>query len=258
MILKIDKLLQNEIDRYTNLKIGGKNVTCPYYINPKIERGALRVMCGKGSPEEIEHEVKVWAKVKGINLKRLTSEEIRNFMIENHIGIDCSGFIAQILNRYLKKKIGKTLISFLKFPDNRLISKIRRTLRPIENIGANTLTSNQNTDIIGNLNDILPGDLIRAKGQQKNAHHVAIITEVEIDEKTKMIKSFRYANSHRFYQEQNGIRIGEVIIKDPEKDLKDQNWTDTLDGKNFFLEDLLVDYEDNGIRRLKFAKKGLL
>lgn len=282
MILKVPFPLQKEIDKYFNLRIGGKSVACPYYLNKKVAVGNLRVMSGKGSAREIEHETKVWAKVKGFDLKKATTDEIREFMIDSKIGIDCSGFVVHILNNYLKQRNKRSLIRYLNFSNNDIISEIRRLLRPVENISANALSSELNTYKIKNLNNMRPGDLIRAKGKQRNAHHVAIVTEVELEipcdvdgnSRTLMeyrkerneianlpgcsvhpqakIKRFTYVNSHRYYKAQNGMRYGEVIITNPDKELKDQKWTDTFEGRNYFLEDLKVKYEDNGIRRLKF------
>ena len=251
MLETIPDALQKHIDRYTSLQIGGKSIVCPYYINTKVVTGNLRVMSGKGSPEEIELETSVWAKVKGFDLDNSDEKAIRKFMMDMKIGIDCSGFMAQIINSYMTQVGHGKLISNLKFNNNNLAMKIRRFLRPIENIGANTLTSSQNTSIVA-LNDIKPGDLIRAKGSQKNSHHVAMIVGVERGDSGN-IRSFAYVNSHRFYEDQNGVRYGKVIITDINKGLKDQVWQDVLNDRNYFIEDLLVDYEDNGIRRLNFA-----
>lgn len=274
MIYKIPDSLQQEIDRYFNLHIGGKTVVCPYYINPKMVKGNLRVMSGKGTPEEIELEVKVWAKVRGFDLKNASAEDIREFLLQEKIGIDCSGLVANTLNNYMRGNGFGSLLAYLKFRDMSFVPRIRRFLRPIENIGANTITGESNTLVISDLNDIRPGDLIRAKGRQKNAHHVAMVTEVEYEpspdeelgnvgfkipddrqiEKRKVIR-FKYVNSHRYYESENGMRYGEVFINNPDGTLKDQDWHDDLNGRNYFMEDLLVDYEDNGIRRLRFAEQ---
>ncbi|MCA9385563.1 hypothetical protein KC717_02860 [Candidatus Dojkabacteria bacterium] len=255
MIRRIPEKLQLEIDKYFSLDMHGTNVVCPYYINPKSTRGNLRVMAGKGAPEEIELETRIWAKVKGFDIVNASAEEIREFMLQMKIGVDCSGFVAQILNNYMTKMGYGPLRLYLSFDNNSLIARLRRFLRPLENIGANILTSDLNADHIDDLNEIRPGDLIRAKGNQRNAHHVGIITEVEYDEESQSVRKFTYANSHRFYENQNGMRYGEVVLDNPGKELKDQTWTDTLNGRNYFLEDLLVDYEDNGIRRLKFSSE---
>lgn len=251
---KLPSQLLNEIDKYFNLNIGGKKVRCPYFINNKISRGNLGVLSGKGNPQEIEYEVKVWAKLDKFDLNKATEDEIRKYMISKNIGIDCSGFISNVINTYLKQQNKSNLIYQLKFDDNSIIAKLRRFFRPIENIGARTLTSEENCEIIKNINNIKPGDLIRAKGKQRNADHVAMIIETERDDKNNL-KSFKYTHSHRYYGDNNGVKIGDVIITDIKNELKDQDWKEIhSDGKNYMYEDLIINYEDNGIRRLKVMK----
>ena len=101
MIIKIPETLQKEIDRYFELRIGTQLVPCPYYINSKISSGNLRVMSGKGEADEIELEVRIWAKLKGLDLEQADVSQIRKFMQKLHIGIDCSGFIANVFDNYL-------------------------------------------------------------------------------------------------------------------------------------------------------------
>ncbi len=250
MIEEISKQAQNVIESYNNLRIGGKKVIAPYFMNIKKKRGELRVMVGKGTPEEIEQEAKVWAQVKGFNLKKASPEQIREFLMQMDIGIDCSGFAVYVLNAELDSRGLNPIWTYLHYQNNSIISKLRRLLRPAENVGANTLTNEDNCVKIEDWNDIEPADLIRAKGKQKNAHHVAIITKVHKD-KGGNVKSFNYAHSHRYYEDENGIREGKVEIIHPKGELKDQRWDDDYKGRNYMLEDLLVDYEDNGIRRLK-------
>lgn len=251
MIERISNQAQSIIESYQNIPFGKKTVLAPYFMNLKGQRGGLRVMVGKGTVDEIIQEVKVWAQVKGFDLRKAKPEQIREFMINMGIGIDCSGFVVYVLNEELKSRGMGSVWKYLNFSNKSLFTKIKRFLRPVENIGAQFLTSDENCIKIKNLNEIRPADLIRAKGKQKNAHHVAIITEVQRDE-TNTITQFTYAHSHRFYEHENGIRIGKVEITDLKKPLKDQKWIDDLNGRNYMLEDLLVEYEDNGIRRLKF------
>lgn len=238
------------IKSYFELPLGGKKVPCPYYMNLKHERAGLRVMIGKGTAEEIVHEVLVWAQLKGILLSKMSVQEIRGFMIKKGIGIDCSGFAAYVLDAQLRKLGKGRLWRNLEYRNNSLYSKFRRFLRPVENIGANLLTSELNCVPIADFDEIKPGDMIRAKGKIQNAHHVAVITDVFFNSNGK-INSFEYVHSHRFYEDENGVRKGKVTISNPKKSLKDQEWHDEINGRNYMLEDLLVDYKDNGIRRLK-------
>lgn len=241
---------QDTIHRYFNLPFGRKRVKCPYFMNLKGERAGLRVMVGKGSVDEIVHETKVWAKLKGFKFGRKSESQIREFMMIKGIGIDCSGFVSHILDNWFKADGKGRVWNNLKFFDNSLPARFRRKLRPIENIGANLLTSELNCIPVTDFDDIKPGDLIRAKGKQKNAHHVAIITDTYKTKEGKL-KKFDYVHAHRFYEDENGVRKGTVTIVDSKKSLKDQKWDDTYKGRNYMLEDLEVNYKDNGIRRLK-------
>src|SRR5688572_2012122 len=100
---KVPHQLQNEIGKYFILQLGGKKVPCPYYINTKVVAGNLRVMSGKGTAEEIELETKIWAKVKGFDLETATVEDVRRFMTNMHIGVDCSGFVVNVLDIFMRK-----------------------------------------------------------------------------------------------------------------------------------------------------------
>lgn len=247
---KLPSPVMKTIKSYFELNFGSKRIRAPYHMNLKKEKGGLRVMIGKGTAEEIIHEAKVWAQLKGIKLGRKSENEIREFLINRGIGIDCSGFIVHALNTWFIYLGKGSIWKNLKYKNNSITSKIRRFFRPIENVGANILTSSLNCTKVTDLNGVKPGDLIRAKGKQKNSHHVALITKVTKaeDEKTK---KFEYVHSHRFYENQNGVRKGTVMIINDKKGLKDQKWEDDYKGRNYMLEDLLIDYNDNGIRRLK-------
>ncbi|MBN1331828.1 C40 family peptidase [Candidatus Dojkabacteria bacterium] len=243
----------NLAQKYFELPLGGKKVVCPYFMNIKKQRAGLRVMVGKGSWAEIVHETKVWAQLKGFSLEKAGEGEIREFMMKLGIGIDCSGFVVYLLNQWMKELNKSSIWHNLKYKENGLYFTFRRFLRPVENISANLMTSELNCFKITELNDIVPGDLIRAKGKQNNAHHVALITKTYKD-KSGNLEKFDYIHSHRFYEKENGVRQGSVEITKPTESLKDQKWEDHYNGKNYMLEDLLVDYEDNGVRRLKFLQ----
>jgi len=253
MIIRLPDNVWATVKAYNNLQLGGKNVPTPYFINSDDERGGLRVLVGKGSPEEIEHEVKVWAQLKGFDLNKASIAEIREFMIQHKIGVDCSGYLVHVLNRWMKQNMHKRLIECLKFKSNSPLTWVKRRLRSAENIGANTLTNEDNTKRI-EINDVRPGDLIRLKGLRKNAHHIAMVSEVDGDfvgeDKKFIVKSFKYIHSHRNYEDKHGVRSGEVVITNPGGELKDQDWREEQNGKNWVYEGLLKEYNDNGLRRL--------
>jgi hypothetical protein len=194
--------------------------------------------------------VKIYSKLRGFDLKGKTSDEIRKFMQSQGIGIDCSGFVSHVLDEWLKTVYDTKISSKIIFPKTTILRTFVRHLRPIENISANLLTSELNSEKVL-LKDIRPGDLLRLKGLRRG-HHVAIIIGVERDPRDK-IKSFTYAESSENYGDSNGVRIGKVNITDEEKDLRFQLWDDKKDGEICWtLKQLEKDYDDNGIRRPKF------
>ena len=241
------------INKYKKLKLGGKDVSCPYFINTRKAKD-LRAMVGKGTPEEIEFEAKIWEKLKGVNFNQMNEGEIRQFLIDRGIGVDCSGFIMHVLNEWFLLKTNKSIWGKLKIPDKNLIAKISYFFKPIQKLGAEIITNNENTSKV-NLNEVIPLDLIRSKGQKQNAHHVLLITKVKKDQ-DKKTKEIHYINSNEKYDKQNGIREGKIIINNPDKNLELQNWIDNDDnGANHVLDGYLKNIKDNGIRRLNAIKE---
>lgn len=247
--LTISPSAKQIIDEYMNLSLGGKKVVCPYYMNVIKERAGLSALIGKGDPSDIEKEVKVWAKLKDFDLNKATVEQIRQFMIDHHIGVDCSGFIVNIFNHWFKTIGKKPLITYLKFNRNSIMLRLKRLIRPVENIGANTITSLQNTIPITKFDDVLPGDFIRSKGKVKNSHHISLITKViKVD---GHVKEVEYVHSTRHFASQNGVRYGKIRITNADKPLSEQNWIEGGRKVNSTLQGFKNMEEDNGIRRLK-------
>lgn len=252
-LYKIHESAQKIIDRYFNLKINGlENLKCPYYINSGHIKD-LRAMVGKGSPEEIEMEIKIWTQLKGVDLEKVNVDEMRYFMRQRKIGIDCSGFVYHIYDNWLKESGGGSLASNIDFGNKSFLSKLKLRLRSAENIGADLITNENNTKKIS-INEVLPGDLVRSKGSKNNIDHVLIVTEVaKVDGKTTWLK---YTHSTNYYGKSNGVREAKIEISNPEKELKDQNWLEKdKDGTIHTLQNLLYRYEDNGLRRPNFFDK---
>jgi len=237
------------IDAFIHLPLGGKVVPCPYHMNVRKERVGLRVLVGKGDPMEIIQEVKIWSKIKDFDLNKATISQIREFMIDRSIGIDCSGFIVHVLGYVISKFLKKKLAKILVYEKSDLLSILRRKLRPIENIGANTLTNLKNCDPITDMNKMLPGDFIRSKGKLKNSHHILLITKVI--KQDGFVIEVEYVHSSKNYEEENGVKFGRIQITDLSKPLEKQNWLEIKRGKNYTYEGYINELQDNGIRRLK-------
>jgi len=248
-IISLPNAAFDTISAYMNLPLGGKTVTCPYHMNVRKERVGLRVLVGKGDPMEIIQEVKIWSKIKDFDLDKATNSQIREFMIDRSIGIDCSGFVVHVIGYVITKFLKKKLAMVLVYKNNGFLSTLRRMLRPVENIGANTLTSLENCNPITDMSKILPGDFIRSKGKVKNSHHILLITRVI--KQDGFIIEVEYVHSSKHYEDENGVKFGRIQITDLSKPLEKQNWLEIKRGKNYSYEGYINNLQDNGIRRLK-------
>jgi len=246
---KLPKKVQSFVNSYFNLHLGGKKVPCPYYINIKKirQRMGLRVLIGKGTPEEIIQESLIYEKLRGVDFVSMTVTEIRDFVIKRHIGIDCSGFVVHVLNSWLDHLGKKHIQAYIKFPKQSLYRRIALFLRPVENISAYILTNEENTIHIKNLNNIRCGDFIRLKGL-KSGYHILMLSEITRNK--GKVYSFKYIHATRWYNKEHGVRKGEVIVKNVKDPLYKQKWTDFLNGKNWTFEEVLKDKEYSQVRRL--------
>ena len=251
---KISDKAQKVINDYMFLKVNGKTINTPYFINPR-SRKDLRAMVGKGTPEEIIMESKIWEKIKGVNFDQMSEKEIKDFLINRGIGIDCSGFIVHVLDALSMERNGKHVWSFLKPTVYRkIIGPLMYRLRPVENLGAEIITNEKNSVPV-EIKDVMPGDVIRSKAKQTNGHHIMLVTEVLRDDSTNQVVAIKYTHSSPYYGDKMGVKTGEIRIKDITKPLWDQEWTEKDEhGVNHTYEGFMVNVEDNGLRRLKCFK----
>ncbi len=202
------------------LDLGGKKVPTPYRINiPPNEHPARQ---GKSSPEVILQQLKEDAKKEGLELSTASLEEIKQFMIKNNLGIDCSGFTYRILDHLIHNIKGKSLTDF-GFPH------VGRT-------NVKMLTSEEFTIPIEHLHDIRPGDLIKVRSSEK-IPHCLIVLEV----KPKQI-IYAHSNEDKLYY---GIHQNQIIITDPKNSIEKQGWKE-----NYLIDDWRPDLGD-GVKRLR-------
>ena len=246
--LKAPQTVFDEIDKYRKLQLGNKEVVCPYYINLKRAKD-LRAMVGKGTVDEIVQEAKIWEKLKGVNFNEMSESEIREFLMNRGIGIDCSGFILQVLNAYYKSKTGKNIWKKFKPFNRSFMGRIGFLLKPVEKLGAEIMSNEENAVPV-KTKDVKPLDVIRMKWKKKNSHHILLIVGVEKNDKDEVTK-IEYAHSIPKFGDKSGVKFGEIEITDQEKDLKDQNWLEEDEnGVKHTYEGYMIQVEDNGIRRL--------
>jgi len=246
-IYQLTKPARQVILDYEKMYIAGKKIITPYYMNKRKAKD-LQVLVGKGSPKEIQRETYVVAQAKGIDLKKLSEKELKEFLENQDIGIDCSGFVVHVLNASLRADKKKPIFHYLKYEDSSFKRKIAITLRPVSNTSANTLTSLLNTDKIS-INKTRPGDVIRLKSKRKNSHHILLIEKVVTEDNN--VSEIYYVHSSESYVNYNGIKHSQIVIKDNLQPLEKQNWQEVENNRNWTLEGYLKDLSDNGIRRFK-------
>lgn len=225
--------------KYINLPFKVKGTAVPYYKNSSL-KSDIAVFVGKGSPDEIVEEAYNFARVENINIDSMNNVEIRDFLISHNLGIDCSGFVSNILA--VEEKLDRVYIegSFLR----RFLAK--RKMR--ENISVKVLTNEQNSYKIDNWREVKPYDLIITRKRK----HVLLVSRVEKDEEEK-IRYIYYWHATLYYEKGGGVREGKIEVVDLEADLKKQKWLEIDErGRNYTLEGFLDDDGSNGIYRLRF------
>lgn len=210
MTKELNKNILNYIDRYFSLNISGQKVVCPYFINEYIFFGNP-VNVGKGTPEEIENEASQI-------LSADNSSDIRKQMIENGLGIDCSGFIYNVFDFATKTYLQKNLSDFLpKLGFFDLRKKVARKVKPQNTISSNEFTSAPFATMLEDAFTVRPGDLIRTK----NGKHVLLVYRVETGD--NLIKIY-FVHSTRFY-ENNGMHRGFIELNKGQA-LEQGKWSD--------------------------------
>jgi len=227
---KLSKEASEVINSYQNLSIGKHKITCPYFNNRRSGiRGALRVLIGKGTPQEIEEEAILFALREKIDLSKLNEIDLKNFLVDHNLGIDCSGFVYHILDAELKAQGKNGLKKYIKRPwIKNPIRKLITKLRPVENTGVATFNNGVNTTEI-KLSKVKPGDMIimMNTGLNNDMHHILLITEIE-NLKSEII-NLKYVHSFNFTTDgkyNHGIKQGEIKITNPDKSLLEQEWNE--------------------------------
>lgn len=218
------------IDAYGHIRVGETSVACPYINNKRHGlRGALPVQVGKGSPADIEDEIRTLTVQKKIDLSGITTDQALAFLIEHHLGVECSGFVYHVLDAVSREEYGRPLAARLTFSGTWLRKQIA-LLRPATNVNVQLLASDQNSAPV-QLNNAQPGDLIIMldSGQHNDVRdHVLLVTSVEKDAEGT-ITSLTYHHSLQWSNDgplHHGVRSGTIEITDVNKPLVNQTWTE--------------------------------
>ena len=210
------------IDGYFKLK-AAKNtfVRCPYFRNPRSgrERWGLTAYSGKGSPRDIEEELRVIEKLEDADFSKMQESEIRDIMKKRKLGIECSGFIAQVLDAWARELYKKPLYALIGF-NKRGLGWIYSKLRPYTHIDVETLVCPRNAREIDNIQDICPGDVIRFN---TTIDHAVLVTAIE-DDGGAALKKIHYAQSV-LEDNREGVKRGAIEFETPAtRNLCEQRW----------------------------------
>lgn len=172
------------------LKFGQCQIQTPYRINVPYQDDRRKY--GKSDPLELKNNVIQLVKEKQLDINQMSCEQILNFMIENKLGIDCSGFSYHIIN-YLLKKVKQTNLQEIGFPKASL-ANVRCFL------------SRKLTYKISSYKQLQPGDLvIQIKGSNIGEQHMLIVLK-KYKHKIVLIHS-------SYYNKPTGIGILELSQK---------------------------------------------
>ncbi len=237
---KLSPVAEQTIYNYLNLPFSGiSGVRCPYFNNARLgQRGQLKVLIGKGSPEEIVEEAKIISIQyrKGLFNKNglcnihsdhpaphKQAECMRQFLVDSNLGVDCSGFVTNVLRAHFIKTKKVDLAKKLFIADKtNLWRRFIARLRPVEQIDVNVLANEKNSETVNDLARIKPADLIimLKTGPNKNHNHVLLVTETE-ENKIKYAHARAWSGEGKYG---HGVSEGVITITNPDQGLLAQTW----------------------------------
>ncbi len=203
---KLQKALYKEVENYTRLKIAEREVSLPYsreLLNRPHSKPHFVPLSGKGNWQALLNCTLYFARQEGFDLKTAKAEEIRGFMKKWRIGVDCSGFVYNVLDMSLKKIGHPGIDGWLKsaFEDWVFAFGIRV-------VNTTAFTKTYNTKRVS-LQDLLPGDLILLEDKKEKPDHLLLVI-------SKTPSSLVYAHSSGVIGEKDGPRVAEAQIKQGE------------------------------------------
>ena len=226
------------IDHYLHFKIHGATTAIPYYNNNhKKIRAALRATTGKGSPKDIFDEVEISLIKEGVRESgafkggtfkpgMLSDEALRHFLVDQDIGIDCSGFAYYVLGAESEANKKGAIDRRIHFPFCKgILGKIRCKIRPVENADVRTFAHDANSHTIA-LTEVAPGDMITMIGLG-GPDHILVIQHVEYQNFIPTV--IHYAHSIAWPTDGeygHGVRLGHITITDIAQPLIAQLWSE--------------------------------
>ena len=223
---------QERIDQYHHFTLG--NTSCPVlYFNNKTQgaRAALAVYVGKGTPQDISQELTTILFKRKISLDALTPEQAQRLMYEEHIGIDCSGFVYHVLDAESIARGFGHIHTHLSFSHRRgIFGRIATYMHPEKNASVAVFADDANSSVVA-IHDVAPGDIITMTGNMNapERDHILLIHAVESDESGSPLR-IHYSHSVAYPEDglyDTGVRQGTISFDTSHTPLLEATWTES-------------------------------
>ena len=219
---KLGYVVRNYISRYLNLKVLDYSVQCPYSIN-YVEEEFLSLMRdagvskdlidkvhqgykgnkskygwyrGKGTPEELEEAFMLLAEERGFNLQKVSEEGIREIMKLLGLGIDCSGYIYNVLlGGFRSIDMEEEFVNSLLWGD---------PARTGVSKASASIFAGSSSSLITDLESLSDLDLLLLKNREAKYTHIAMV--LRDDEKFELTQSI-------FTVLPNGVRVDKLCVE---------------------------------------------
>lgn len=231
----------------------GEGCNVPYFNNRRAKIiGGLRVFIGKGTPEDIIEEIEIISLKERFGLKEIKHEELKKFLVDHGLGIDCSGLAFHLLSAECKSRGFGNLSRKLHVNGN-FLRKLKKIIRPAESVNVHAFALENNSLPVGT-RDARAGDFIvfLGTGKEKTYNHIMVITKIETSGNGLM---FSYVHSYKWPSDgkyDHGVRRGKIRVTDIDVPLTKAIWEEKgASGKdNYTLESAIL-AQSVSLRRLR-------
>ncbi len=231
---KVSSAISDLINDFENLNVEGRVVRAQFWMNgDELTQNRSYQKGGKLSPQELEGSISESAKKLGFNVKDATTPEINKFMIDNGIGIDCSGLSYQCLREAYGVLGGSGYEDKVKNDKGE---------GGITKINTGRFASDEMSRVVESIEDIKPGDFIIA------SRHIILV----MDKKDNILNCVHVTNEVR----DPGVHEFDIKILDSSGSIFDQDWSEHSTSGDKYIEILKKQIDANksinsGIRRLR-------
>ena len=234
----VSKKLIEFADQFLNMSLGNHIIRCPFWMNwDYLYKGTdlYRFVPGGGkmSPQEIEQQAILKAREQSFRLKEASLDELHCFILENGIGVDCSGLVYQGLKCAYQALGGSDF-------ENKVIGVDGQT--GITKIRVKALGSDINSFEINRLMEIKPVDFI-VVGE---SHSILIIQRL-----ANYIFCLHASNEIK----DSGVNFFPIKITDYKRGIFRQLWQEYSDDGKLYNEGRLLEVNCGGIRRLRIIEE---